>query len=68
MRGLKTKETSILRGHQIFHNYIRTHEGVEGKTRSEACEVKIIRKKQVTNLDTKHNQEILNLHSSITQN
>jgi transposase-like protein len=41
MRGLKTKETPILAGYQIFHNYIRPHEGLEGKTPSEACGIKI---------------------------
>jgi transposase-like protein len=41
MRGLKTKDTSILTGYQIFHNYIRSHEGLEGKTPAEACEIKI---------------------------
>ncbi len=41
MRGLKTNETPILTGYQIFHNYIRPHEGLEGKTPSEACGIKI---------------------------
>jgi transposase-like protein len=41
MRGLKTKDTPILKGYQIFHNYIRGHEGLEGKTPSEACGIKI---------------------------
>jgi transposase-like protein len=41
MRGLKTKETPILTGYQIFHNYIRPHEGLEGKTPSEACGIKV---------------------------
>jgi hypothetical protein len=41
MRGLKTKDTPILTGYQIFHNYIRPHEGLEGKTPSEACGIKI---------------------------
>jgi len=41
MRGLKTKETSILTGYQIFHNYIRSHEGLDGKTPAEACGIKI---------------------------
>jgi transposase-like protein len=41
MRGLKTKDTPILSGYQIFHNYIRPHEGLEGKTPSEACGIKI---------------------------
>lgn len=37
MRGLKNKDTPILTGYQIFHNYIREHEGLEGKTPAEAC-------------------------------
>lgn len=41
MRGLKTKDTAILQGYQIFHNYIRPHEGLEGKTPSEACGIKV---------------------------
>jgi transposase-like protein len=41
MRGLKTKETPILKGYQIFHNYIRPHEGLEGKTPAEACGIQI---------------------------
>jgi transposase-like protein len=41
MRGLKIKETPILTGYQIFHNYIREHEGLEGKTPAEACGIKI---------------------------
>jgi len=41
MRGLKTKDTPILTGYQIFHNYIREHEGLEGKTPAEACGIKV---------------------------
>jgi len=41
MRGLKTKETPILTGYQIFHNYIRGHEGLDGKTPAEACGITI---------------------------
>jgi hypothetical protein len=41
MRGLKTKDTPILLGYQIFHNYIRAHEGLEGRTPSEACGIKV---------------------------
>jgi len=37
MRGLKKNETPILAGYQIFHNYIREHEGLGGKTPAEAC-------------------------------
>jgi transposase-like protein len=41
LRGLKIKDTSILTGYQIFHNYIRVHEGLGGKTPSEVCGIKI---------------------------
>jgi transposase-like protein len=41
MRGLKKDETPILKGYQIFHNYIRSHEGLEGKTPAEACGIKV---------------------------
>jgi hypothetical protein len=41
MRGLKTKNTAILSGYQLFHNWIRPHEGLNGRTPSEACGIKI---------------------------
>lgn len=41
MRGLKKKDTPILKGYQIFHNYIREHEGLDGKTPAEACGITI---------------------------
>jgi transposase-like protein len=41
MRGLKKEDTPILTGYQLFHNYIRPHEGLEGKTPAEACGIKI---------------------------
>lgn len=41
MRGLKKMDTPILSGYQIFHNYIREHEGLEGKTPAEACGIRV---------------------------
>jgi putative transposase len=41
MRGLKTTETAILKGYQLFHNFIRPHEALDGKTPAEACGIKI---------------------------
>jgi len=32
MRGLKKKDTYVLKGYQIYHNFIRPHEGIDGKT------------------------------------
>ena len=37
MRGLKKKRTVMLQGYQIYHNCIRPHESLDGKTPSEAC-------------------------------
>jgi len=41
MRGLKKEDSPILTGYQIFHNYIREHEGLEGKTPAEACGITV---------------------------
>jgi transposase-like protein len=41
MRGLKKNDTPILTGYQIFHNYIREHEGLDGKTPAEACGIEV---------------------------
>lgn len=41
MRGLKIKETPILQGMQIYHNFIRPHEGLDGKTPAEACGIEL---------------------------
>ena len=41
MRGLKTADSPILKGYQIFHNYLRTHEGLKGKTPAEAAGITV---------------------------
>lgn len=41
MRGIKKVDSPILAGYQIFHNYIREHEGLKGKTPAEAAGIKI---------------------------
>jgi putative transposase len=41
MRGLKNPETPIIPGHQIYHNYIRPHEALNGKTPAEACGISV---------------------------
>ena len=50
MRGLKRRRTPILSGYQIFHNYIREHEGLKGKTPAEACGIEIKGKNKWTTL------------------
>lgn len=42
MRGLKVKNTSILHGMQLYHNFIKPHEGLAGKTPAEAVGIEII--------------------------
>jgi len=41
MRGLKKKDTPILKGYQIFHNYIRSHQGLNGSTPAEKCGIEL---------------------------
>ncbi len=41
MRRLKIKDTSVLPGYQIFHNYMKPHEALKGKTPAEACGIKV---------------------------
>lgn len=41
MGGLKKPDTTLLRGYQIYHIYLRAHEGLDGKTPSEACGIKV---------------------------
>lgn len=41
MRRLKIEDTPILKGYQIFHNYVRGHKGLNGKTPAEVCGITI---------------------------
>ncbi len=41
MRGLKKVDTAILAGYQLYHNFVRPHEGIGNMTPAEKCGVKI---------------------------
>lgn len=41
MRNLKRPDTPILTGYQIYHNYIRPHMALEGKTPAEAAGIEM---------------------------
>ena len=41
MRGLKKADTPILAGIQIYHNYMKPHEGLDGKTPAEIAGIRI---------------------------
>ena len=41
MRGVKKADSPIFKGCQIYHNYIRPHEGLGGRTPADACGIAI---------------------------
>ena len=41
MRGLKKIDTTALPGYQIYHNFVRPHEGIGNLTPAEKCGIKI---------------------------
>jgi putative transposase len=41
MRGLKKVDTPILAGYQLYHNYFREHDALDGKTPAEVAGIKI---------------------------
>ena len=41
MRGIKKDDSVMFDGYQIYHNYLRPYMGLDGKTPSEACGIKI---------------------------
>jgi len=41
MRSLKTEDSPILNGMQIFHNYVPPHEGLDGHTPSEMAGIEV---------------------------
>jgi hypothetical protein len=41
MRSLKKTDTPILTGYRIYHNYIRGHEALDGRTPADECGIKV---------------------------
>jgi hypothetical protein len=41
MRGIKKDDSVMFDGYQMYHNYIRPHMGLDGKTPAEKCGIKI---------------------------
>src|SRR5574340_985663 len=41
VRGIKIKDSVLINGYQMYHNYLRPHMGLEGKTPAEVCGIKI---------------------------
>ena len=40
MRGVKKADSPILKGYQIYHNFIRPHKGLNGQTPAERAGIK----------------------------
>jgi hypothetical protein len=41
LRGLKKDDTAILSGYQLYHNFIKPHIALDGKTPAEVCGIKV---------------------------
>ena len=41
MRSLKREDSPILDGYRIFHNHVRPHMALDGKTHAEACGIQV---------------------------
>jgi len=41
MRGIKKDDSVMFDGYQMYHNYLRPHMGLDGKTPAEKCGIKI---------------------------
>jgi transposase InsO family protein len=41
MRTLEKPDTKILKGMQIYHNFVRPHEALKGKTPAEVAGIKV---------------------------
>lgn len=41
VRGLKKDDSPLVNGYMIYHNYVRPHMGLEGKTPAEKCGIEI---------------------------
>lgn len=42
MRGIKTTNSPILKGYQIYHNFIRPHEALDGRTPADLAGIKVM--------------------------
>ncbi len=41
IRGIKKEDSPTLKGYQLFHNFIRPHMALDGKTPAEICGIKV---------------------------
>ncbi len=41
MRGLKKDDSSIIEGYRIYHNFIRSHQALDGRTPADLASITI---------------------------
>ena len=41
MRGVKKTDSNVFNGYKLYHNYIRPHMALDGKTPAEACGIEV---------------------------
>ncbi|MDE1725616.1 MAG: hypothetical protein KGH76_06960, partial [Thaumarchaeota archaeon] len=41
MRGLKRDDSSIIDGYRIYHNFVRPHQGLDGKTPADIASITV---------------------------
>jgi len=41
MRGLKRMDSPIIKGFQIYHNFVKPHEGLDGATPADRAGIKV---------------------------
>lgn len=41
VRGVKTPDSPLIGGYQIYHNYVRPHMALDGKTPAEVAGIKV---------------------------
>jgi hypothetical protein len=59
MRGIKKMDSPILKGYQLYHNYFRDHDALEGKTPAEMANIKFKgRNKWITVIQNAYKQSV----------
>lgn len=64
IRGLKKADSPLLVGYQIFHNFLRPHQGLNGKTPAEACGITVEGENKWMTLIQNASQKCVNNHGN----
>ena len=67
MRGIKKNDSSMITGYQLYHNYIREHDALNGKTPADACGIVVEGKDKWKTLIENATRKITPKQYSITE-